>query len=89
MPSVTLADPTEPFRRQRLAELNPGIGKVELELRHGVVLDTKELAASFEVIGYMSPLVVVRRRSDGKVGSMEFQHEPRFYFNWKADGDGN
>ena len=80
-----LADPTVAFRRQRLAELNPGVGRAELEHRHGAVLDPARLAASFEVIGFMAPLVVVRRKADGRLGSLEFQHDPRFYFNWRED----
>jgi hypothetical protein len=28
---------------------------------------------------------VVRRKSDGVKGSLEFQHNPRFYFNFKSD----
>ena len=31
------------------------------------------------------PYVVVKRKSDGKKGSLEFQHYPRFYFNFKED----
>jgi hypothetical protein len=34
------------------------------------------------VIGFMAPLVVVRRKHDGKKGSLEFQHSPRFYFGF-------
>ncbi len=30
----------------------------------------------------MAPFVIVRRRADGVKGSLEFQHNPRFYFNW-------
>jgi hypothetical protein len=33
----------------------------------------------------MAPLVVVERKSDGQVGSLEFTHMPRLYFNWIAD----
>ena len=40
---------------------------------------------STEVIGFMAPLVVVRRKADGVKGSLEFQHQPRFYFNFVAD----
>jgi hypothetical protein len=32
--------------------------------------------------GFKAPLVVVRRKSDGKKGSLEFQHQPRFYFGF-------
>jgi hypothetical protein len=47
--------------------------------------DTAALAAEFEVIGFMAPFVVVRRKADGKKGSMEFTHSPRLYFNFVED----
>lgn len=78
-------DITEAFRRLRLAELNPGVERGELEQRYGRVLDPKEIAAVYEIMGFISPFVVVRRKADGKVGSMEFQHNPRYYFNWEED----
>ena len=84
-PAGRTADPTEAPRRRRLAELNPGSGRPELESRHGRVWSPAELARDFEVVGFMAPLVVVRRRSDGRKGSLEFQHEPRLYFNWRED----
>lgn len=79
-----MTDPTEAIRRQRLAEINLVPGSREaLEAEHGQVWDTSQLAADFEVIGFMAPLVVVRRRADGVKGSLEFQHHPRFFFNWQ------
>jgi hypothetical protein len=39
----------------------------------------------FEAIGFMAPFIVVRRRSDGVKGSLEFTHSPRVYFNWRPD----
>ena len=78
-------DCTEAFRRQRLAELTPGVGRAALERRYGIVLNSKELADSFMVIGFVAPLVVVQRKVDGVVGTLEFQHEPRLYFNWRED----
>jgi hypothetical protein len=78
------ADPTEPIRRQRLAEINAEPGSREaLEAQHGKVWAADELAADFVVIGFMAPLVVVRRKVDGVKGSLEFQHQPRFYFNFQ------
>jgi hypothetical protein len=78
-------DETETPRRQRLAEINAEPGSREaLEAEHGQVWDTNQLSAEFEPIGFMAPLVVVRRRSDGVKGSLEFQHNPRFYFGWKS-----
>ena len=77
-------DPTEPIRRERLVEINAAPGTREaLEARYGKVWTTGELAEEFEVIGFMAPLVVVRRKADGAKGSLEFQHQPRFYFNFQ------
>ena len=74
----------EALRRRRQAELNGDAGpRGSLEESYGKVWDTEELRAEFEVIGFAAPLVVVRRRSDGRKGSLEFQHAPRFYFNWR------
>ena len=78
-------DMTEAIRRRRLAEINVGGGRPEMERRHGMVWDPAELATAFEIIGFMAPLVVARRKADGRIGSLEFQHQPRFYFNWQED----
>ena len=79
-----MSDPTETIRRVRLAEINVEPNpRAALEARYGRVWDTSELSEDFEALGFMAPLVVVRRRSDGKKGSLEFQHEPRFYFNFQ------
>ena len=78
-------DATEPIRRQRIAELNVGRGRRELDHLHGKTWDPAELTADFEVMGFMAPFVVVRRKSDRAVGSLEFQHDPRLYFNWQED----
>jgi hypothetical protein len=78
------SDPTESTRRQRLAEINAEPGSREaLEAEHGQVWSTQELGTDFDVLGFMAPLVVVRRKSDGVKGSLEFQHNPRFYFNFQ------
>ena len=77
-------DPTESARRERLAEINTEPGSREaLEAQHGQVWDTQQLRQDFEVIGFLAPLVVVRRRADGVRGSLEFQHSPRFYFRFE------
>lgn len=79
-----MTDPTETIRRQRLAVINAEPGSREaLEARYGRVWTTDELAQDFEVIGFMAPLVVVRRKADGVKGSLEFQHSPRLYFGWQ------
>jgi len=79
-------DRTESIRRERLIEINTEPGSREaLEARYGEVWDTVELSDEFVVEGFLAPFVVVRRKSDGQRGSVEFQHEPRFYFNFISD----
>jgi len=81
-----MADPTENLRRERLAEINAAPGSRQaLETQYGQVWDTNQLAEDFTGVGFMAPLVVVRRKSDGVKGSLEFQHQPRFYFNFAPD----
>ena len=81
-----MADETEPIRRKRLAEINAEPGSREaLEAEYGQVWTTTELSEDFEVLGFLAPYVVVRRKCDSVKGSLEFQHQPRFYFNFRAD----
>jgi hypothetical protein len=82
--SEIMIDPTEPIRRERLVEINADPGSREaLEAQYGQVWDTEQLGREFEVIGFMAPLVVVRRLADGVKGSLEFQHNPRLYFSFR------
>jgi hypothetical protein len=79
-----MTDPTETARREMLAEINAEPGSREyLEAKHGQVWDTSQLSEDYEVLGFMAPMVVVRRRSDRQKGSLYFQHQPRFYFGFE------
>ena len=81
-----MSDPTEAIRRERLANINAQPNSREaLEAEYGQVWDTEQLTKDFEVIGFMAPLVVVRRRGDGVKGSLEFQHSPRLYWGFVED----
>lgn len=82
-----MSDPTEQVRRELVQEINSDAAKERAEAvaKHGVVWDTTELQRDFEVIGFLAPFVVVRRRSDGKKGSLMFQNSPRYYFSWSPD----
>lgn len=81
-----MTDMLEIARMQRLVEINtePN-GRQSLAAVYGRVWDTEELRAEFEVLGFLAPFVCVRRKSDGQKGSLEFQHNPRFYFNFVLD----
>ncbi len=76
----------ENARRQLVGELNAvPKGRAELEAEHGEVWNLDELRRDFEPIGFLAPFVMVKRRSDGVVGSLMFQHAPRFYFYFLPD----
>ena len=85
-------DGCEQIRRQSLAAINGAVESQDpirerqrLEVQHGQVWNTSQLASDFEVLGFLAPYVVVRRKSDGRTGSLEFQHSPRYYFNFVLD----
>lgn len=81
-----MTDETESIRRNMVAEINAEPGSREhLEAEHGQVWDTDELQRDFHVLGFLSPLVVVARKSDGAKGSLYFQATPRLYYGFKAD----
>src|SRR5262245_53703967 len=79
-------EPFEQARRARLAEINSNsLIHADLEARYGQVWDTRELARDYVVVGFLAPYVVVRRKADGALGSLEFQANPRFYFHFAPD----
>jgi len=85
-----MADPTEALRREAVHQINSEVEsndadteRSRLEAKHGQVWDTQELGKDFVVHGFMAPFITVTRQSDSQKGIMEFQHMPRFYFNFK------
>lgn len=83
-PTDSQADPVECCRIERFLDINrwPGT-RAHLIKQYGQVWDTRELNTEFEVLSYREPYVDVRRRADGRMGSLEFQRNPRFYFNFR------
>lgn len=57
----------------------------ELAARFGEVLTTAEMQDKYDVVGFSAGpfLCVVERKSDGKRGSLDFTHMPRFYHSFK------
>lgn len=78
-----MIDPTEDARRTMIATGQPAADLAEELGINGPVWTTETLSRDFEVLGFMAPFVVVRRRSDRVKGSMEFTHSPRVYFNFE------
>lgn len=77
-----MSDPTEAIRRDMLAT-----GQVlrDEDTDTGPRWNPEALQRDFEVLGFQAPFVIVRRRSDGAMGSLEFTHSPRIYFGWREE----
>ena len=83
---TTLTDPTHDIRRALVLEINSRAAeRATLEARYGQVWNAPELAQEFEVLGFAAPVVVVRRKADNQLGSLLFQHQPRYYFAFEPD----
>jgi hypothetical protein len=75
-------DSTEDARREMITSGQPA---ADLAGDLGPQWTTEQLQQEFEVLGFLAPMVVVRRRSDGATGSLEFTGRPRVYFAWRPD----
>jgi len=76
---------TDDIRKQMIADNQPLTDLLETVGNDDPTWDTDALRRDFEVLGFAAPFVVVRRRADGVLGSLEFTHNPRVYFGWKED----
>jgi hypothetical protein len=57
--------------------------RLRLEGTYGQVWNTDQARDTFEFDGFCAPYVTVIRKSDNVRGTLEFQHSPRFYFNFQ------
>jgi hypothetical protein len=81
-----MTDPTETIRRTMVQQINSDAGDRErLEAQHGRVWSTTELQQDFDVQGFAAPLIVVSEKTTGRMGTLFFQHSPRFYWGFSPD----
>jgi len=73
---------TDNIRREMIETGQPAL---DLAANTDPTWDTDAVREQFEVLGFAAPFVVVRRKSDGVKGSLEFTHSPRIYFNFVPD----
>lgn len=86
-----MTDETEGVRRFLVGVINSSLLEDEAERLNQLVeefgadnvWDTQGVQRDFEIIGFMAPFVVARRRADNVKGSLTFCHSPRFYFDFK------
>ena len=82
-----VADHTEEMRRFAMKEMAKKSASYEKLVAHygkDNVWTSKQVMKTFEVTSFMAPYCTCVRKSDGQVGSLIFQHSPRFYFNFVA-----
>lgn len=83
-----MSDPTEGARRTLTTVVNTNpLERADLEKQFGQVWNTEELGRDYEVKGFAAPFIVVKRKTDNALGSLIFQHSPRFYFAFTKDGE--
>ena len=86
------SDPTEIPRRIAVAAINNAVEsdskddeRKRLEEEYGQVWNTNELQEACVVAVLLVPFVIATSKETGETGTLQFQHMPRFYFNWKAN----
>lgn len=55
----------------------------ELERLHGRVWSQQEIAREFIIVSIVGLTVIVRRKADDVVGSLDYQNAPRLYYNFR------
>jgi hypothetical protein len=80
-----MSDDIEVTRRREM--IASGEVSHEAQTDPGPRWDTEALTRDFEVLEFAAPFVVVKRRSDGALGSLKFTHQPRVYFGWEPHTD--
>ena len=59
--------------------------RVELELQYGEVWDSDQLIRAFDVAAFRAPFAVVKKKGTEELGSLLFQHSPRYYFSFMTE----
>ena len=65
--------------------MNEANDRKALEARHGKVWSAEELEQEFVVTAFVGPHVVVRRKADDMVGTLEFTRRPHLFFNFQPN----
>jgi len=84
---LTTPDPDGPWQDWGLSEYCAGTKTVGggwiIATAHTPQWSTAQLQRDFTVEGFSMCICVARRKADGKLGSLDFDHRPRFYFGWQ------
>ena len=59
--------------------------RAAVEAAYGQCWSTDQFTEDFEMLEFMAPWVLVRRKSDGVRGTLKFWHRPRLYFFFEEE----
>jgi len=65
--------------------MSEAIDRQSLEAKFGKVWSAEELEQEFVVTAFVGSTVVVRRRADAVVGTLEFTNRPHLFFNFQPN----
>src|SRR5262249_20678545 len=68
---------------QRRKNMNQPIDRKALEAKFGKVWTAQELEQEFVVTAFIGLTVVVRRKADDVVGTLEFTNRPHLFYNFQ------
>lgn len=74
-------------RKKKVVRAEPPKSREQLEAEFGEVWDTRELANVFVLTGIVGDVVVVRRKSDQRVGTLRYQNRPRYFYQFVPQAD--
>jgi hypothetical protein len=63
--------------------MNQPIDRKALEAKFGKVWTPEELEQEFVVTAFIGSTVVVRRKADDMVGTLEFTNRPHLFYNFQ------
>ena len=65
--------------------MNGAIDRKALEEKFGKVWSAEELEQDFVVTAFIGSTVVVRRKADDMVGTLEFTRRPHLFYNFQPN----
>jgi hypothetical protein len=84
-PFVGEPDPDMERRNELIRVNDRDLAKEALAKDYGEVLTTAETQEKYQILQFMAPYVLVTRLGDGKKGTLQFSHLPRYYFNFQEE----
>lgn len=67
----------------KINEMEDGVIMIETPTDDYPGMTTEQMQNNYEVLGFGHGFCACKRRKDGKIGSLDFIHSPRLYYNFR------